>query len=118
MTTTKKPAELLREKLAKRAQDQLALVNKITPKRLQKTPSQKRSESGRKKFDKRAGVKAPEPPHDCYGCEKDVPGKTCNLNTCAERAMVHRCLRCGLRVRHRIVEGKPWEYCVSCRSSS
>jgi hypothetical protein len=29
MTPTKKPSEILREKLAKRAQDQLALINKI-----------------------------------------------------------------------------------------
>lgn len=115
--TAAKPADIARKRLAKRASDHIALANKVVPKHLQKTPSQKRSESGRKKFDKRAGIKAPEPPQDCYGCEKDVAGRTCNLNTCSERAMVHRCLKCGLKVRHRIVIGKPWEYCVSCRST-
>jgi len=68
--TTKKPSDLARERLAKRAQEQLALVNKIVPKSLQKTPSQKRSEAGRKKYLKRAGVHEPEPPQDCFGCEK------------------------------------------------
>ena len=114
MVTAKLPSELARARITKRAREHVALASHIVPKRLQKTPSQKRSESGRKKFDKRAGVKAPEPPQDCYGCEKDVSGKTCNLNTCSERAMVHRCLKCGLKVRHRIVEGNPWEYCVGC----
>jgi hypothetical protein len=112
---SKKPSDIARERLAKRAQEQLALVNKIVPKSLQKTPSQRRSEAGRKKYLKRAGVHEPEPPHDCFGCEKDVPGKTCNLNTCQERAMVHRCLICGMRVRHRIVVGNPWLHCPSCR---
>ena len=87
---SKKPADLARERLAKRDREQLALVNKIVPKSLQKTPSQRRSEAGRKKYLKRAGVHEPEPPQDCVGCEKDLPGKTCNINTCAERAMVHR----------------------------
>ena len=114
--TAKKPSELARARIAKRTRDHIALINKTTPKSMLKSPSQRKSEAGRKKYDKRAGVKTPEPPQDCYGCEQDVPGKACSINTCSERAMVHRCLKCGLKVRHRIVIGKPWEYCVSCRS--
>jgi hypothetical protein len=118
MTASKLPHQVARERLAKRARDHIALVNKVVPKSMQKTPSQKKSEAGRKKFLKRAGLdKEPEPPQDCYGCEKDVPGKQCNINTCPEKAMVHRCLKCGAKVRHRIVAGIPWEYCPSCRGA-
>jgi DNA-directed RNA polymerase subunit RPC12/RpoP len=31
--------------------------------------------------------------------------------------MVHRCLQCGSRVRHRIVEGNPWLHCPTCRGA-
>jgi hypothetical protein len=105
----------LRKKLAKRAKQQIALISGVTPKELLRSPSEKRSIQARKKFAKRGGVKEAEPPQDCYGCEKDVVGKTCNLNTCEERAMVHRCLICGQKVRHRIVAGNPWLHCPSCR---
>jgi hypothetical protein len=106
----------LRKKLAKRAKQQIALISVVTPKELLRSPSEKRSIQARKKFAKRGGVKEAEPPQDCYGCEKDAPGKTCSLNTCEERAMVHRCLICGSRVRHRISATAVWTVCPSCRS--
>lgn len=112
--TAKKPAETLRAKFEKRAREQIALANNITPKRLLKSPSQKKSERGKAKELKRAGVSAVAPvPCDCYGCPKEPCGKS--LNECEERAMAHRCLKCGLKVRHRIVIGNPWEYCPVCR---
>lgn len=105
----------LRKKLTKRAKQQVALTSGVVPKELRQSPSEKRSNRARAKFEKRGGIKEAEPPQDCFGCEKDVPGKTCNLNTCPERAMVHRCLICGMKVRHRIVVGNPWLHCPSCR---
>jgi hypothetical protein len=115
MPASKLPADLLRARLSKRAQEQVALSNNITPKRLLKSPSQRRSEAAKKKELKRAGVSAVAPvPCDCYGCPKEPCGKT--LNGCEERAMVHRCARCGNKWRHRIVIGTPWEFCPLCRS--
>jgi len=109
------PSELSRKRLDKRAQEQIALINNQVPERLRKTPSQKKSESGRKKFLKRAGIAADPPiPCDCFGCSKEPCGKT--LNECEERAMVHRCWKCGVKVRHRIDPVKVWEYCPVCRS--
>lgn len=49
-----------RKKLAKRAKEHVALSNKITPDRLLKSPSQKRSENIRKKLRNRDGYKVPE----------------------------------------------------------
>ena len=106
----------LRKRLAKRAKQQIALISGVTPKELLRSPSEKRSIRAREKFARRGGAKEAEPPQDCYGCEKDVVGKTCNLNTCEERAMVHRCLICGSRVRHRISATAVWTVCPSCRS--
>ena len=39
----------LRKKYTRRAQEAVAMASGVTPKRLQKTPSQKRSENMRKK---------------------------------------------------------------------
>lgn len=113
MTT---PADLARKRLDKRAQEQLSLINKITPKRLLKSPSQKRSEAGRKKELKRGGIKGvcgvEDYPDDCHGCpEKKGCGKL--LEMCGKPFAVHKCLGCGIRVRHR-VSGVVWEYCPVC----
>lgn len=119
MTTTKKPADLARERLDKRAQEQLALVNKITPKRLQKTPSQRKSEAGRKKYLKRAGIKTAAgveiPPSDCRDCTKECKYDH-DLDICPERSLVLRCRKCGQRVRFRVINGIAWELCPVCRS--
>lgn len=115
MPASKLPSDLARARLSKRAQEQVALSNNITPKRLLKSPSQKKSERAKAKELKRAGVSAVAPvPCDCFNCPKEPCGNT--LNDCEERAMVHRCLKCGNKVRHRIVVGSPWELCPICRS--
>lgn len=110
-----KPADIARKRLDKRARQHRALASGVTPKELRKTPSQKRSESARKKYLKKAGIStAPVVPGDCFGCPKEPCGKT--VNTCEERAMVHPCLKCGQKVRHRIDAVKVWERCPVCRS--
>ena len=117
MTATKKPSERLRDKLAKRASDHIALANKITPKHLQKTPSQKKSEAGRKKYLKRAGIKdavgVEVVPSDCRGCTKDCRFGN-DLEICPERSVVLRCKQCGQKVRFRVIQDVAWEYCPVC----
>jgi hypothetical protein len=104
----------LRKKLHKRARQQIALTSGVTPKELLKSPSQKKSERGRMKELKRAGVTAAPPiPEDCFGCSKEPCGM--KINNCSERAMVHRCLQCGQMWRHRIDPMKVWERCPICR---
>ena len=48
-----KPDDVHRNKLARRAGEHIAMVNKITPGRLLKTPSEKHSENMRKKLRRR-----------------------------------------------------------------
>jgi hypothetical protein len=48
-----KPDDTHRAKLSRRAAEQIALVNKITPDRLLKSPSEKHSENIRKKLRRR-----------------------------------------------------------------
>jgi hypothetical protein len=57
--TAKKPSELARAKLTRRAKEIITLSNNTVPKRLQKTPSQKRSEAMRKRYLNRAGCITP-----------------------------------------------------------
>ena len=82
-----------------------------------KTPSQKKSESMRKKLLKRAGMKSVAPVQggcDCHTCPKQPCGQT--TDTCSERTMVHPCLKCGVKVRHYIDPNVPWEYCPPCKA--
>ena len=109
----------LHKRLEKRAMMQQALINNITPKELQKTPSQKNSERLRKKLLKRAGIKTvePEPPSDCRGCT--IPCRYDNqLNICKERSLVVRCGKCGQKVRVRVVDdGDEKYYCPPCKAT-
>jgi hypothetical protein len=50
---TAKPDDVHRNKLTRRASEHIALVNKITPDRLLKSPSEKHSENMRKKLRRR-----------------------------------------------------------------
>lgn len=105
----------IRKKLSKRAKQQIALTSGVTPKELQKTPSQKRSESGRRKLLKRAGVQEDIKtfPSDCRGCVKECKYDH-DLERCPEMSLVLRCRICGQKVRFRIIHGVAWEYCPVC----
>lgn len=109
----------LRKKLAKRAKQQIALTSGVTPKELMKSPSQKKSERGRAKELKRAGVKEKheiEHPNDCRDCPDEL---TCaydrDLKRCHKPKLVVKCERCGIMVRIRLVLGQEWKYCPVCR---
>lgn len=105
-----------RKRLERRSQEHLSLANHIVPKRLQKSPSQKKSETGRKKFLKRAGKEKQEPVpilYDCHTCPKYPCGQT--MATCDEPAITHRCMKCGKKVTYRFDPLAPWEYCPVCK---
>lgn len=55
-----KADDAIKKKIAKRAKEHISLANKITPDRLLKSPSQKRSENMKKKLRNRDGYKVPE----------------------------------------------------------
>ncbi len=111
--TTKKPSELAREYLAKRTRDHIALINKTTPKSMLKSPSQKRSEAGRKKYLKRAGVKAERRiMEDCTDCPKNPCGK--KILACGEPGTRYECQQCGVMVICYHTEPRP-KYCPICR---
>ena len=88
-------------------------IGRLTPSQT-KTPSQRKSENARRKDAARAGVKFVQDhyPCDCWKCPSEPCGKT--LEQCGERSMVHRCKKCGAKVRHRIDPVEPWEYCPVC----
>ena len=86
MTAKLSPAELLRKKLAKRQEQQVALANNITPKSMVKTPSQTRSERLKKKLS-RGVVSEAAIINDCFDCPKK-PGCAETLVTCPERSVV------------------------------
>lgn len=114
---SKKPADLARDRLNNRIRRTLIQAGKKIGKLTnseKKTPSQRRSESGRKKEATRAGVKVIDVAtgEDCHNCSKYPCGKT--IKSCGERSMVHRCLGCGQRVLHRIDPSVPWERCPVC----
>lgn len=117
--TSAKPADLARKRIAKRASDHVALANKVVPKSMLKSPSQRKSEAGRKKYLKRAGIKtaagAEIPPSDCRDCTKECKYDH-DLDICPERSLVLRCRKCGQRVRFRVINGVAWELCPVCRS--
>lgn len=117
MAASKKPSELARDRLNNRTRRTLIKAGKkigrLTDSE-KKPPSQRRSESAKKKDLKRAGVKAIDAAtgEDCHNCPKYPCGKT--VKSCGERSMVHRCLKCGTKVLHRIDPAVPWEYCPIC----
>jgi hypothetical protein len=115
MTSSKLPADLARSRLDKRAQEQVALSNNITPKRLLKSPSQKKSERAKAKELKRAGVaNAPEvrPPEDCRNCPKEPCGSS--LSKCGVIAITGRCSKCGGKYLRRSIANEVF-VCKVCR---
>lgn len=117
--TSLKPHQLARKRLAKRTADQISIINKITPKSMLKSPSQKRSERERKKYLKRAGIEREVHteviPSDCRGCT-DACRFGNDLNICQKKSLIVRCGKCGQKVRVRVVDGEDWSRCPVCAS--
>jgi len=117
---TPKPDDTHRTYLTRRAKEHVALVNKVLPKRLQKTPSQKRSENDKKRELRRAQrhdlscrKSANDIIFDCYTCSK----YPCGVDpvACDIIMPLDRCALCGLPVRHYDDKMQGWMYCKECR---
>ena len=113
MTASKLPHQIARERLAKRAREQVALANGVTPKSMLKTPSQRKSEAGRKRLLKKAGIKTEKQlVKDCTGCPKDPCGK--KILACDAPSTRYQCKQCGVAVICYRTEPRP-DYCPPCR---
>lgn len=100
---SKKPSEIFRERLQKRADN--ALSKKQTP-----SPSERNSTKMRKRLARGAPVVATLQ-HDCRGCGRSDCEKS--MNTCGEKIVIDRCKLCGTNVMFRFVFGEPY-YCPIC----
>lgn len=108
----------LRKKFAKRTRQQIALTSGVTPKELLKSPSQKKSERGKMKELKRAGVSASyvKPPYDCNCCPKEPCGQT--MATCGVVGTTLQCSKCGGKYIRRSYPEQVVYLCPFCRSRS
>lgn len=115
----RKPHETLRQHLGSRTKKALIDLGKSVlgnlTKAQKKTPSQRKSEAMKKRLS-RGTVEIKDLPEDCFECKKYPCGK--KIAQCEEPSIVHRCLKCGVKVRHRNEPGKVWEYCPVCRSGT
>lgn len=114
-----KPSDIARKKLMSRTNRTMILsgvkVGKL-PESAKKSPSQRKSESARKKFAKRAGLQNVQNvyPSDCRDCDEKC-GYDRNLEKCYRHSLVLQCDKCGKKVRVRIIPGEDWRLCPSCR---
>ena len=117
---TPKSDDTHRKHLKKRTADHIALVNKIVPKSMLKSPSQKHSEAAKKRERLRAGSyekscqkAASNLEFDCYTCSKFPCGT--DPRACYEPMILERCAGCGLPVRHYHDVVIKWTHCPVCR---
>ena len=117
---TPKADNALRKKIIRRAKEHISLANMVTPDRLLKSPSQKKSENARKRETRRAEsysascVKAASDLiFDCYTCPK-FPCDTVP-EACDESMVLERCGGCGKPVRHYLDIEFKWVKCEKCR---
>ena len=117
---TPKADDRLRKNLTKRAKEHIALVNKIVPDRLLKSPSQKKSEAAKKKEARRAEAHeascskaAATLMFDCYTCPKQPCGSLPEI--CDAPMILERCGKCGQPVRHYVDANLKWDVCQMCR---
>lgn len=114
----KKQDELLKQHLGSRCRKALIEAGKTIgtlTSAQKKTPSQRKSENLKKRLS-RGVVELTDLPEDCFGCSKYPCGK--KLVQCEERSIIHRCMKCGVKVRHRIQEDAAWELCPVCWSKT
>jgi hypothetical protein len=100
----------LRQKLTRRTEK-----NRVDHKH--PSPSERKSQLMRKKL-LRGKPDVPEPEGDCFDCEKYPCGwsiRRCPNNVAT---LIGQCHYCGIKYRHRLVEGKTWKYCKGCREKA
>ena len=119
---TKKPDDFAREKLMKRARKAMiqsgAKIGKLTHAE-SVSPSQRKSELGRERLNNRpsnSGSTASIPVQfDCRGCEGEGWCGFDSIEHCEVQSRITRCKKCGVKVRFRVIESEPYEYCPICR---
>jgi hypothetical protein len=120
--TSKLPSETARARLEHRARKTLIETGKKGLGRLteaqKKTPSQKRSEAGRRKLRRgsiASDIAVQETSIDCHQCPSYT---SCynhlNLHTCHRRSDISECKRCGRIYQHPVIPGVSWIYCKDC----
>jgi hypothetical protein len=102
-----KPDELLKKRLGSRGEKNMAAKKRPSP-------SQKKSESLRKKLNRGADVKPPVR-YDCNRCPKEPCGKTVGECEVPHRSL--RCKQCGAMYVFRFDLANIFEYCTPCRLS-
>ncbi len=120
--TSKLPSEIAREHLERRAIKTLIETGKKGYGRLteaqKKTPSQKRSEAGRKKLRRgstASSVTVQGTETDCHQCpSKERCCYHLKLHTCHRKSDVSECKRCGRIYQHPVIPGLEWVYCKDC----
>ncbi len=103
----------LHKKLQKRAETTRALISGVTPKTMVKSPSEKHSESLRKKL-MRGRKPELEYQFDCNGCTECRGGHF--LRTCQKPRRIEPCRNCGRLTMYRIDETKTFDQCPQCRT--
>jgi hypothetical protein len=107
-------AENLREKCARRSKEAIAMAHGGVPKRLQKSPSQKKSEALKRKLNRTVLNPLGEVKEDCRDCTEYPCGK--KLVACDKPSMVRTCEGCGEKVRFRVIAMVSWKLCPVCRA--
>ena len=117
---TPKADDIHRKHIQKRTADHIALVNKIVPKSMLKSPSQKHSEAAKKRERLRAGAHeescrkaVTDLIFDCHTCPKYPCGT--DPMVCSESMILERCAGCGLPTRHYHDMVVKWTRCPVCR---
>jgi hypothetical protein len=118
--TTKSPSELWRDHLAKRTRKaRIEAGEKIghLTENEKKTPSQRRSENGRKKLNRGGvvtSVHVANYPSDCHQCPTIGICTYKSLQECYRMSTSHDCKKCGKIFRHPVIPGASWIYCREC----
>jgi hypothetical protein len=118
--TTKSPSELWRDHLTKRSRkariEAGEKIGKLTENE-KKTPSQRRSENGRRKLmrgAKESSIPIQDAPVDCHQCPTQKSCTYSDLHVCFRLSAIHECKECGRRFRHPVIPGLSWIYCKDC----
>lgn len=118
--TSNLPSEIERARLAKRTRkariEAGEKIGHLTDNE-KKTPSQRRSENGRKRLNrgaKESSVPIQNAPVDCHQCPTQKSCTYSDLHVCFRLSAIHECTECGGKFRHPVIPGVSWIYCKEC----